>query len=77
MLEFAEDDGRRIKSRRMRKGPNYNNDVVVDLASGPEGVSDSSLSVALGTVKKGESEVFRALVSEINEHCKNENSERL
>lgn len=76
MLEFAE-DGRRIKSRRMRKGSNYDDDVVVDLASEHEGVSDLSLSVALGAVKKDKREMFRTIVGEIIEHCKNEDGERL
>ena len=75
-MEFAE-DGRRIKSKRMRTDSNHNDDVVVDLASEHEGVSDSSLSVALGTVKDGESKMFRTLVSEVNEHCKNEYNERM
>ena len=50
LLKFSK-DGRRLKSRRMRKGSIQNDDVVTDLASAHSDVADSSLDIALETLQ--------------------------
>lgn len=76
MLEFAK-DGRRLKSRRMRKGSIQNDDVVTDLASAHSDVADSTLDIAMGAIKEGKGDLFIKLVNEIHDHCKSKHSEKL
>ena len=76
LLKFGK-DGRRLKNRRMRKGSIQNDDVVTDLASAHSDVADSSLDIALGTIKEGKSDLFRKLLTEIHNYCKNKHKEKL
>ena len=75
LLEFDK-DGRRLKSRRLRKGSIQNDDVVTDLASAHSDVVDSTLDITMGAVKEDKSDLFIKLVDEIHDHCKSRQGEK-